>query len=67
MNLQDKPLAASGLISYRYKGRYGYIMIGAKNGSEALMEAQRSLSIDTAVAKLLEVWNGAQYVPAGQS
>jgi hypothetical protein len=25
----DKPLAASGLTSYRLRGRYGWIMIGA--------------------------------------
>jgi hypothetical protein len=42
MNVTDKPLAANGFSSYRYKGRYGWIMIGATSISDALNEAQRS-------------------------
>ena len=40
----NKPLAANGLKSYRYKGRYGFCMIGAKDKADALREAARSTS-----------------------
>ena len=65
-NLSDKPLAAPGLTSYRYKGRYGFIMIGARSHSEALSEALRSLSDKLQAPTLdnLQVWNGASYVGA---
>lgn len=39
----NKPCAADGLTSYRYKGQLGWIMIGAKNEHEALREALRSI------------------------
>jgi hypothetical protein len=42
--LHDRPMAASPLKSYRYRGNYGWIMIGAKDDADALREAQRSLS-----------------------
>lgn len=61
MNTTDKPLAAAGLVSYRCKGRYGFIMIGAKNDADALREARRS----TDDPRDMEVWNGARYVPVG--
>jgi hypothetical protein len=57
-NLHDRPLAAKGLISYRAKGRYGYIMIGAKDDSDAWNEAKRSTDSPTE----LEVWNGERYI-----
>ena len=57
MSLTDKPLAAEGLQSYRYKGRYGWIMIGANDTTGALSEAQRSLSTDTAIIDNLEQWD----------
>ena len=50
----EKPLAVSGLISYRYEGIFGYIMIGAKNDQEALREADRSLHRKGAVLSKLE-------------
>jgi hypothetical protein len=62
-DLHEKPLAASGLKSYRYKGRYGWIMIGATDKKDALREAARSTE-DEIVAKNLQVWNGAKYVSA---
>ena len=52
-------LAAAGLTSYRAKGRYGYIMIGAHDDADAMREALRSSS----AAHDLEVWDGARYVP----
>jgi hypothetical protein len=60
LDLQNKPLAAAGLTSYRCKGRYGYIMIGARDHAEAHREALRS-SKDAAYADL-EVWDGKKYV-----
>ena len=39
-DLHDRPLAAKGLVSYRYRGRYGWIMIGAKDNADALREAR---------------------------
>jgi len=55
----NRPLAAKGLISYRAKGRYGFIMIGAKDNTDALREAKRSTDNPTD----LEVWDGEKYIP----
>jgi hypothetical protein len=60
MNLCDKPMAMQGLISYRYRGRYGWIMIGAKDDNDALREAQRSTS-DKVTMDNLQIWKGNQY------
>jgi hypothetical protein len=57
----NRPMAAKPLVSYRCKGRYGWIMIGARDDSEAMSEAFRS----TDKPQDLEVWNGQQYVPCG--
>jgi hypothetical protein len=59
----DKPLAGKGLVSYRAKGRYGYIMIGAKDDVDAMRQAFRSSD----AAHDLEVWNGTCYVPVAES
>jgi len=61
ISLENKPLAAHGLTSYRYKGRYGFVMIGARDDAHALKEAQRSLTRDTATPEKLERWNGTKY------
>ena len=58
----NRPLAANGLISYRYRGTYGYVMIGAKNESDALLEAMRSTGKASSVARL-EAWDGEKYTP----
>ena len=58
----NKPMAAKGLTSYRYRGRYGYIMIGAEDDKQASREAQRSSS-EVVTYQNLEVWNGKKYVP----
>ena len=65
MTITDKPLAIEGLTSYRYRGRYNYIMIGASNTLCALSEANRSLYSDDAVVSKLEIWNEEQnkYIP----
>jgi hypothetical protein len=60
LNLCDKPMAMAGLTSYRYCGRYGWIMIGAKDDNDALREAQRSTS-DKVTMDNLQIWKGSQY------
>jgi hypothetical protein len=60
MNLCDKPLAAHGLISYRYSGRYGWIMIGAKDDDDALVQAQRSTR-DQVIKSNLQIWDKTEY------
>lgn len=58
----DKPFAAVGLISYRCKARYGWIMIGATDDIDAMNEARRSS--ETVNRNDLQKWNGVKYVPA---
>jgi len=53
----ERPCAAAGLTSYRYAGRYGYIMIGATSTQDALNEADRSLTHCVATVERLEIWN----------
>lgn len=62
--LCDRPLAVAGLKSYRCRGRYGFIMIGAADDADALREARRSWP--EATADRIEVWDGAQYAPLGK-
>ena len=61
-DIHNRPLAASGLTSYRIKGPYGYIMIGARSTQEAMREAARSTRAPR--REDLEVWGGDRYVPA---
>ena len=58
----NKPLAAKGLTSYRCRGRFGWIMIGAKNDDDAYREALRSCEV--ARREDLQIWNdrSAAYV-----
>lgn len=58
--MEDRPLAARGLTSYRLRGRYGYIMIGARDHEDAMREAARSTPSPDRAA--LEIWNGDRYV-----
>lgn len=60
--LYDRPLASHGLVSYRYRGDFGFVMIGAKNHFDALNQARRSIS-RRPDPRLLEVWDGEKYVP----
>ena len=53
--MQNSPLAAKGLKSYRLKGRYGHIMIGAKDHDDAMREAARST--DNPKRENLEEWD----------
>ena len=63
--IHDKPLAVNGLVAYRYQGRFGWIMIGAKDNADALRQAQRSTR-DQVVIERLQVWNESQYVNVNQ-
>ena len=58
--MEDRPLAGRGLTSYRLRGRYGYIMIGARDHEDAMREAARSTPNPDRNA--LEIWNGDRYV-----
>lgn len=62
LDTHDKPCAIQGLTSYRYKGNYGWIMIGAIDTQDALREASRSMRHDKPILDNLQVWNGSQYI-----
>lgn len=64
----ERPLAAPGLISYRYPGRYGWIMIGAADDVDALSEARRSATAPV-MRELLEIWDShaGHYISAVRS
>jgi hypothetical protein len=57
----NKPLAIKGLKSYRYRGRYGFIMIGATDSQVALREASRSTE-STVIIDNLEAWDYSKYM-----
>lgn len=59
-----KPRADKGYKTYRYKGRYGYVTIGANNKTEALKEAERSIDGKADAANLEEL-KGEEFVPVG--
>lgn len=59
----DKPCADKGFVSYRYRGTYGWIMIGAHDNADALREVSRSTKARI-TRENLQVWNGTEYVPA---
>lgn len=58
-DFHNLPLASPNLTSYRAMGRYGWIMIGAKDDDDAMREARRS----TNTIRSLERWDGGAYVP----
>ena len=59
--MSNQSMASNGLITYRYRGRYGFIYIGANTDTEALSEAQRSTD-DKVTPDRLERHNGLQFV-----
>lgn len=59
--MSNTPMASNGLITYRYRGRYGFIYIGASTDTEALSEAQRSTD-DQVSPYRLERYNGHHFV-----
>lgn len=62
LHITEKPCAAAGFTSYRLQGRYGWIMIGAKDQADAMREAARSTTKPK--RENLQVWSGTEYVPA---
>jgi hypothetical protein len=56
----NKPCASPNLHSFRYRGRYGWIMIGAHDALDALREASRSTGGSVSI-KSLQEWNGESY------
>lgn len=60
--MTEKPLADKGLVSYRYKGMYGWIMIGAKSDEDALNEARRSTYNHQATIDNLQRFENGSYV-----
>jgi hypothetical protein len=59
--MSDHPTASNGLMTYLYRGRYGFIYIGASTDTEALLEAQRSTD-DKVTPDRLEQYNGQHFV-----
>jgi hypothetical protein len=62
MKRTDMPLAVRGLNSYRYAGRFGWVMIGAFDDGDALVQAARSVRPDAPTRDRLERWDGTRYV-----
>ena len=61
--LYNRPLSANGLTSYRYKGPYGWIMIGAHDTEGALKEVARSTDAKIERANLqIYDYDQGQYV-----
>lgn len=52
----DRPMAAPGLTSYRYAGRNGFVMIGARDTADALEQARLSIWGEVDQSRL-EVWS----------
>lgn len=63
--ITDRPLAAAPNTSYRLKGAFGWIMIGAMNDQGAMREARRSTEHPR--FEDLEKWDGTQYVRCVQA
>lgn len=60
-DLTSKPLAAAGLLSYRCKCPFGWIMIGAVDDEDAMVQARRSNKQSR--REDLQKWDGNGYVP----
>lgn len=58
VSFSERPLAAPGLKSYRARGPFGWIMIGATDHADARKQAYRS----TDTVHELQEWNGQEYV-----
>lgn len=57
----ERPCAAPGLISYRARLPFGFVMIGARDHADALREARRS---NEAIGPhQIEIWTGSGYAP----
>lgn len=58
--ITNRPLATAPNKSYRLKGAFGWIMIGAMDDQAAMIEARRST--DHPRFEDLQRWDGQQYV-----
>ncbi|CAM2198432.1 conserved protein of unknown function (plasmid) [Paraburkholderia kururiensis] len=56
----DLPLAARGLVSYRCRCTFGWIMIGATDDEDAFRQALRSSP--SATRRMLQRWDGLAYI-----
>lgn len=61
VSVHDRPLAMPPFKSYRLRGPFGFIMIGARNDDDAMQEAARSTPAPK--RENLERWDGQSYVP----
>lgn len=59
--VSGRPCAAAGLTSYRLRGPFGWIMIGARSDDDAMAEAARSTPAPD--RRRLEVWREGGYQP----
>lgn len=61
--MHNRPMAAKELSSYRYRGDFGWVMIGANSIEQALREASRSITAThRPIVGRLQIWNGKEYV-----
>ena len=64
IDFTNLPLAVAPYLSYRYKGQYGWIMIGALDDTDAMREVRRSVGERVLISnEFLEKWNGTKYMP----
>lgn len=59
----ERPCAAQGLISFRYRHRRQWVMIGATDVADALNEARRSIEPATPDPAHLQQWCNNRYIP----
>lgn len=66
LQVYEKPWAAEGFTSYRYKGHLlGYVMLGATDHMDALQKASDALPSRTVITQdKLDIYIGGVYVPA---
>lgn len=61
--ISERPCALPGRDSYRAKGPFGWVMMGARNASQA----RRMASSAGADPSTLELWEGDHYAPAKEN
>ncbi len=62
MEFYERPCTTPGFQSYRYRGRYGWVMIGVRDIKDALSEAARSVSDPIEPSRLQRHVEGRGYV-----
>ena len=61
LHTHERPCASPPWVSYRCRGMWGWIMIGAKDDDDARREALRSSP--NAKLETLQIWYGGAYIP----